>query len=202
MERPTKSMVQLRMERGWSQRELARRAGVHLNTVWKTETHQSDPTLEVADKVSGALGVDPSEVAEFRPVVERVRGVWQEAHQQQPTATGNAGRGVDDILGDYLSGDARTLREAPPDYSRFQPSPQEQHAEDVAFAEREDITGLVEAEIGNATGADPMEEDVMANPELVRIGLRGALRALMRHLGRKETDQAYRRVFGSDPKDE
>ncbi len=200
MEKPTKSLAQWRTERKMSQRELARRADVHLNTVWKTETHQSTPTYEVADKLSRTLDVDPREVAEFRPVVERVGCAWQQATQQQSGTGESTGGGTTGLasrrLVDLLANPG-LLRSGRVDYGDVR-----EPDSDREFAEKEDLTGLVEAEAGNATGVDPMEEDVMENPELVRIGLRGSLRALMRHLGREETDQAYRRVFGSDPKDE
>lgn len=68
-----------------------------------------------------------------------------------------------------------------------------------SFAEREDIVGFVEVEAANATGVDPDEKDVFADPELVRAGLRSVLRSVMSHLGREETDRQYERAFGVPP---
>ena len=73
------------------------------------------------------------------------------------------------------------------------------YLEDLEFAEREDLADLVEEEIGNATGVDPTEHLVFEDPELVRIGLRGVLRSLMRHLGKEETDRQYEKAFGERP---
>ncbi|MDP9480332.1 MAG: helix-turn-helix transcriptional regulator [Actinomycetota bacterium] len=59
----------------------------------------------------------------------------------------------------------------------------------------EDLAGLIEASAGS-TEIDPTEVDVLADPELTRIGARSALRALMQYLGREETDKVYRQNFG------
>lgn len=61
----------------------------------------------------------------------------------------------------------------------------------------EDLAGLIEAEVGNSSGVDPTEVDVLADPELVRVGARSALRALMQYLGKEETDRIYRQNFGT-----
>jgi len=65
----------------------------------------------------------------------------------------------------------------------------------------EDLAGFIEAEIGNATGVDPTEHPVLEDPELVRVGARSALRALMQYLGKEETDRVYEQNFGTDEDD-
>jgi transcriptional regulator with XRE-family HTH domain len=154
-----KKLVQARKERGWSQRRLASEAKVHLNTVWKTETEQSHPSYEVAAKLSRALGVEPSEIAEFAPVVQAAKGQDEEGWPvvvRRPSVT----------------------------------------ARDLEFAERENLDSFIEVEAANATGVDPAEHDIWSDPELVRIGLFQALRAMMRHLGRESTLRAFRAEFG------
>lgn len=74
--------------------------------------------------------------------------------------------------------------------------PREETRRDLEFAEREDLVGLVEAEAANTTGVSPAERDIWADPELVRLGLFHALRALMRHVGREETLRAFQHEFG------
>jgi transcriptional regulator with XRE-family HTH domain len=69
-------------------------------------------------------------------------------------------------------------------------------AKDLEFAEREDLVSFVEAEAANATQMSPDKQDVWSNPELVRIGLIHAMRAMMRHLGKEETLRAFRVEFG------
>jgi transcriptional regulator with XRE-family HTH domain len=48
----------LREERGWTQQDLAYRAGVSNTTMWKTEMGHSTPRLPVLEKFAEALGVD------------------------------------------------------------------------------------------------------------------------------------------------
>ena len=153
-----KKLVEARKERGLSQRQLASAAGVHLNTVWKTETEQSHPSYEVAAKLSRALGLEPTEIAELAPVARAAEGPGEEEWvvDPRPSAT----------------------------------------AEDLEFAERENLDSLVEVEAANATGVDPAEHDIWSDPELVRIGLFHALRVMMRHLGEETTRRAFRAEFG------
>jgi transcriptional regulator with XRE-family HTH domain len=47
-------------------RELAKRAGVSLSTIYKIENRHSQPTITVVRKIAQALEVDPLEVDEFR----------------------------------------------------------------------------------------------------------------------------------------
>jgi transcriptional regulator with XRE-family HTH domain len=46
-----------RAERAWTEAELAYEAGVHLNTVWRTEREVTYPSLIVQQKLAGALGI-------------------------------------------------------------------------------------------------------------------------------------------------
>ncbi|MDP9364305.1 MAG: helix-turn-helix domain-containing protein [Chloroflexota bacterium] len=66
------TLRELRIARPWSQRELARRAGVAENTIVFAETGQRVPRLLTMRRVADALGVDWSEVAEFREAVAAV----------------------------------------------------------------------------------------------------------------------------------
>jgi transcriptional regulator with XRE-family HTH domain len=154
-----KKLVQARKERGLSQRQLASEAGVHLNTVWKTETEQSHPSYEVAAKLSRALGLEPTEIAEFAPVVQAAKGQDEEGWP---------------IVIRQSSGRSR----------------------DMEFVEREGLESIVEVEAANATQVSPDEQDIRSNPELARIGLIHAMRAIMRYLGKEETLRAVRAVFG------
>jgi DNA-binding XRE family transcriptional regulator len=154
-----KKLVQVREERGWSQRRPAREAKVHLNTIWKTETEQSHPSYEISVKVARALGLDPREIAEFGPVVRAAEDQGEEGWPlvvRRPSAT----------------------------------------TSDREFAEREGLESLVEAEAANTTQVSPDEQDIWSNPELVRVGLTYAMRAMMRHFGVEDTLRAFRTEFG------
>jgi hypothetical protein len=72
--------------------------------------------------------------------------------------------------------------------------------EDAATGLPEGLTGFVEAEAANATGLDAGEVDILRDEEAALLGERGALRALMLHLGRREVDKVYRQVFGRQPR--
>ena len=47
-----------RMKKGLSQEELAFRAGVNKNTIWKIETGKVSPTVETLAKIADALEID------------------------------------------------------------------------------------------------------------------------------------------------
>ena len=47
-----------RLKKGYSQEELAFRAGVNKNTIWKIETAKVSPTVETLAKIAEALEVD------------------------------------------------------------------------------------------------------------------------------------------------
>lgn len=60
---PRRSLESLRTERGWSMRELARRAGVDVSQVhhWERETHM--PRADTMRKIVAALDVTCEDVA-------------------------------------------------------------------------------------------------------------------------------------------
>ena len=64
------TLRELRIDRLWSQRELARRAGVAHGTIVSAETGQRLPRLLTMRRIADALGVDWRNVAEFREAVE------------------------------------------------------------------------------------------------------------------------------------
>ena len=64
------TLRELRLRRLWSQRELARRAGVAEWTVIAAESGRRVPRLLTVRKIAEALGVDWAEVDEFRAAIE------------------------------------------------------------------------------------------------------------------------------------
>jgi transcriptional regulator with XRE-family HTH domain len=50
---------ELRERKGWSQAELARRAGMHNSVVNRAERGQAAMTLSTLEKLAKALGVSP-----------------------------------------------------------------------------------------------------------------------------------------------
>ncbi len=184
-----RKMADVRKDKGHTIRSLAEAVGISPTTVNNIENGRSrGPQYGTVIKIARELGVEPREVEEFRPVVEEAEGPHP-----------SSGQTIEGVLGESGAVLGRPWKLSSP---RREPSPKERLQRDLDFAEREDLMGLVESEVGNATGVDPTEEDVTRDPELVRIGLRGTLRALMRRLGRAETERAYRRVFGAAPEGE
>lgn len=62
----------LRERRGWSQGQLADRADVDPSTVWRIEAQKiKSPGVEILRKLSGALGVELTEVTGERPMPRR-----------------------------------------------------------------------------------------------------------------------------------
>ena len=47
-----------RNKKGYSQEELALRAGVNKNTIWKIETGQVSPNIATLEKIAMALEID------------------------------------------------------------------------------------------------------------------------------------------------
>lgn len=47
-----------RTKKGLSQEELAFRAGLNKNTIWKIETSKVSPTVETLEKIAKALEID------------------------------------------------------------------------------------------------------------------------------------------------
>jgi transcriptional regulator with XRE-family HTH domain len=53
---------QLRRERAWSQRDLARRSGVSQDTITRLETSQREAQPRTTRRLAEALGVEPREL--------------------------------------------------------------------------------------------------------------------------------------------
>lgn len=64
------TLRELRLQKLWSQRELARRAGVAEQTVVSIETGQRQPRLASIRKIADVLGVEWSEVEEFQKAID------------------------------------------------------------------------------------------------------------------------------------
>ena len=63
-------LATLRKRRLLSQRDLARRAGVALSTIYLLEAGKTERvTFKVMRRISDALGVEPDAIAEFRKVL-------------------------------------------------------------------------------------------------------------------------------------
>lgn len=60
------TLQEVRLSKLWSQRELARRAGVSEGTVINIETGRHPPRLLTMRRIAAALDVDWKEVDEFR----------------------------------------------------------------------------------------------------------------------------------------
>ena len=60
LQRLAKRLRALRHERGWTQTELAARAGVHRSFIAKLEAGQQDPALTTLEKLAKALRVKPT----------------------------------------------------------------------------------------------------------------------------------------------
>lgn len=58
------TLYNTRMKKGFSQRELADRAGVSRNTIMQIENGDCTPNLETMKKLCSALGVDLSDLLE------------------------------------------------------------------------------------------------------------------------------------------
>ena len=52
------NIIRLRKERGWSQEELADRAGLHRTYISGVERGVRNPTITVVAKIAAALGVE------------------------------------------------------------------------------------------------------------------------------------------------
>ncbi len=63
---PMAPLETLRRRQLLSQRDLAQQAGVSLSTIYLTENGKSRPTLKVMRAICAVLGVQPTEVNEFR----------------------------------------------------------------------------------------------------------------------------------------
>jgi transcriptional regulator with XRE-family HTH domain len=70
-------IAELRRDRGWSQAELARRAGLNRNVVNTTENETSFPTRENLQRMASALSIELSQLTDV---------YVQEAHHKAPAA--------------------------------------------------------------------------------------------------------------------
>ena len=57
-----------RIKRDLSQQELALRANVDKNTIWKIETGQTSPTVNTLEKIANALKIDFSVLVDVSKV--------------------------------------------------------------------------------------------------------------------------------------
>jgi len=57
-----------RTKRNFSQEELASRAGINKNTIWKIETGQTSPTVQTLEKIANALEMDFSALTDISKV--------------------------------------------------------------------------------------------------------------------------------------
>ncbi len=95
-----KALERLRRAAGWSQADLARRAGVSRRTVSKLEGYWTEsPRFETVSRLAGTLGVDPdllirpglwaAHVATVRPELARR---WSEEERRRQAVIEEAGR--------------------------------------------------------------------------------------------------------------
>jgi DNA-binding XRE family transcriptional regulator len=63
------SLRELRLRKMWSQRDLAREAGVTQKTIVDLELGRVEPHLKTMRKLTAALGIEPLEVAEFQQAI-------------------------------------------------------------------------------------------------------------------------------------
>jgi DNA-binding XRE family transcriptional regulator len=64
------SLREIRLNRMWSQRDLAQQARVAQKTIVDLELRRIEPRLLTMRKLAAALGVEPLEVDEFRKALE------------------------------------------------------------------------------------------------------------------------------------
>jgi transcriptional regulator with XRE-family HTH domain len=65
------SLREARAERLLSMRQLATKAGVASSTIYLIETGRSIPRLSSIRRIAAALGIEPTEIDEFRLAIER-----------------------------------------------------------------------------------------------------------------------------------
>ena len=56
----------LRKQKGLSQEELAFQAGINRNYVGQIEREEKSPTIDMIEKIVGALGISPSDLLEVK----------------------------------------------------------------------------------------------------------------------------------------
>ncbi len=57
-----------RMKKNFSQEDLAHRAGVNKNTIWKIETGKVSPSVETLVKIAKALEIDFSSLTDISKI--------------------------------------------------------------------------------------------------------------------------------------
>ena len=78
------SLRTLRVERFLSQRELARRAGLHAITLVRLEGGATAPSTRTVRALADALGVEPGELTSPEEVAELRRVLQKEAPPRTP----------------------------------------------------------------------------------------------------------------------
>jgi len=69
------TLEQLRRQKPLTQRELAETAGVSENTIWVIENGRHGALRpRVIRAIATALGVQPADIDEFRPLLQREQG--------------------------------------------------------------------------------------------------------------------------------
>jgi ribosome-binding protein aMBF1 (putative translation factor) len=83
-----KSLREARADRLLSIRELARQASVAPSTIYLIEAGRATPRPRVVRQLSRVLGIDPSEVEEFRRMIERSKSPAQRHPGSRARETG------------------------------------------------------------------------------------------------------------------
>jgi len=61
----TTKLKQLRLEKGWTQSDIAQKAGINSNYYSKVERGEAIPSIITLKKILGALGVKSSKILSF-----------------------------------------------------------------------------------------------------------------------------------------
>jgi transcriptional regulator with XRE-family HTH domain len=88
---PVPTLRELRLRRLWSQRELARRAGVAEGTIISIETGKRLPRLLTMRRIADGLEIDWSEISEFRSAIAELEENPVAEHRQLPSSLDEAG---------------------------------------------------------------------------------------------------------------
>lgn len=83
------NLAAFRKAKGWTQSELAERAGFSVTTIMAIETQRTEPQFETLDKLGASIGVPawrflvPDNVI-AQPTIEQALCVLAEAHNMEP----------------------------------------------------------------------------------------------------------------------